>query len=114
MVEISASAGIAQVKVNLPMPSPDRVRGWWSRRRRPDGSVQLRLSQVQFAVDQPDEGTAIFYMEVINFWRRKITIDRLVVQHWEWAQRTLPETDPVVNGIRSVIAPRSLGNLSMT
>jgi len=114
MVEISASAGIAQVKVDVPMPSPEQVRGWWQRRRRPNGSVHLRLLHADFTIDRADEGTAVFFMEVINNWRRNVTIDRLLIQHWSWASHSLPDVTPTVNGTRSVISRRSLGNLSMT
>ncbi|SRR6266571_492664 len=114
MVEFSASAGIAHVKVDVPMPSPDKVRGWLHRFRRPNGSVHLRLLQADFTIDRPDEGTTVFYMEVINLWRRKITIDRLLLQHWSWSSYSLPDVTPAVNGIRSVIPRRSIGNLSMT
>lgn len=114
MVEFSASAGIAHVKVDVPMPSPEKVRGWLHRFRRPNGSVHLRLSQADFTIDHPDEGTAVFFMEVINVWRRKVTIDRLLIQHWSWASHSLPDVTPTVNGIRSVIPRRSVGNLSMT
>jgi len=42
--------------------------------------VHLRLAYAEFTLDRPDEGTAVFFMEVINLWRRKVTIDRLLIQ----------------------------------
>lgn len=114
MVEVSVPAGLVNVKVDVPMPSPQKVRGWFHRRRYPNGAVHLRLSFAELTIDRPDEGTAVFFMEVINFWRRKVTIDRLLVQHWSWGSHSLPDVTPTVNGIRSVIPRRSLGNLSMT
>lgn len=114
MVEFSVPAGPANMKVDVPMPSLQKVRAWWHRRRHPNGSVHLRLAQAEFTIDRPDEGTAVFFMEVINLWRRPITIDRVLLQQWTWASHGLPDTAPIVNGIRSVIPRRSIGNLSMT
>lgn len=114
MVEISVGPGIANVKVNVPLRPPEKLQGWWYRRRHPNGSVHLRLSHSEFTIDRPDEGTAVFFMEVINLWRRNVTIDRLMIQHWSWGSYSLPDVTPTVNGIRSVVRRRSLGNLSMT
>ena len=114
MVEISASAGIAHLKVDVPMPSPEKVRGWWQRRRRPNGSVHLLLTHAEFTIDRPDEGTAHFFIDVVNLWRRSVTIDRLLIQHWSWSSYSLPDVTPTVNGVRSIIQRRSIGNLSMT
>ncbi len=114
MVEFSVPAGPVGVKVDVHLPPWSKVRAWWRRRSDPSFSVQLKLLSARVQIDRANEGSAVFFMEVLNLFRRPVTIDRLVLRHWSWSSFNLPLIQPVLNGERSVVRRRSLGNLAMT
>ena len=114
MVQLSLPVGPTNVKADLTLPTLSTIRNWWRRLFDPAPLVKLQLRQVELNISGPEDGTAVFFMQVTNLSRRPVTIDRLVVAYWSWGNYPLPTIEPAVNGIRSVIPRRSIDALSMT
>jgi hypothetical protein len=112
MAEISVGLGPLNVKFDFSL-------SWWGKLKKfllgPDSleAVFLFLDQSSIYISKPDEGEIILYLSLVNASRKKIVVDKLLINFWQCSTTAMPDISPNVYGAGTTVERYKYSNITI-